>query len=88
MQELLAARSPSLACRYGLRDALGKLGPAGFLFEQYLAALLARTGYTTELPDEFHGACVQHEVDVVAHKQGKTYAIEAKFRNAMGIWCT
>lgn len=80
----LARRSPAAACRYGLRTALLQLGPAGFYFEKFLASLLARTGYTTELPEELQGACVTHEVDVVARKDGRQYAIEAKFRNAIG----
>lgn len=81
VQRALTRRAPSVACRYGLRDALLKLGPEGFYFEQYLAALLAHQGYRTELPDEYQGSCVQHEVDVVAEKDGRQYAIEAKFRN-------
>lgn len=80
----LALRTPGVACRYTLRDALLQLGPAGFYFEQYLAQLLAHTGYTTELPDEFEGSCVRHEVDVVAKKDGKEFAIEAKFRSKTG----
>lgn len=80
----LVARAPSVACRYSLRDALLALGPAGFYFEQYLAALLAKTGYETERPDEYQGSCVKHEVDIAAKKDGKLYAIEAKFRNTVG----
>lgn len=71
------------ACRYTLRDALGDLGPAGFHFEKYIAALLAASGYTTELPDELRGASVLHEIDVVARQNGKAIAIECKFRNAI-----
>lgn len=80
----LAHRSPGAACRYGLRDALLQLGPAGFYFEKFLASLLARSGYETELPEELQGACVKHEVDVIARKDGRQYAIEAKFRNTVG----
>lgn len=80
----LARRSPGAACRYSLRDALLQLGPAGFYFEKFLASLLAHSGYRTELPDELQGACVKHEVDVVAHKDDRAYAIEAKFRNTVG----
>ncbi len=71
------------ACRYTLRDALAELGPAGFHFEKYIAALLAASGYTTELPDEIQGASVLHEIDVVARQGHKTFAIECKFRNAI-----
>lgn len=84
VQHELVRRAPALACRYGLRAALLQLGPAGFYFEKYLASLLARTGYVTELPEELQGACVKHEVDVVARKDGRQYAIEAKFRNSIG----
>lgn len=65
-----------------LRDALFALGPEGFLFERYLAGLLAALGYETELPDEYQGSCVKHEVDIAATKDGKMFAIEAKFRNS------
>ncbi len=84
VQHALTRRAPAAACRYGLRDALLQLGPAGYYFEKYLASLLARTGYVTELPEELQGACVKHEVDVVARKDGRQYAIEAKFRNSIG----
>jgi Holliday junction resolvase len=67
--------------RYTLRDALLKLGPAGFRFEKYVASILQAYGYAAELPEELQGACVRHEVDVVARKDGRTIMIEAKFRN-------
>lgn len=77
----LRAVNKSAACRYTLRDALLRLGPAGFHFEKYLASLLAANGYETELPEELQGACVRHEIDVLARKSGKAFAIECKFRN-------
>ncbi len=70
-----------VACRYSLREGLERLGPSGFQFEAYVAALLAATGYQTKLPDEYMGACVMHEVDVEAQRAGRRAAIEAKFRN-------
>ena len=70
-----------IACRYSLREGLERLGPSGFQFEAYVAALLAATGYQAKLPEEYMGACVMHEVDVEAQKGGRRAAIEAKFRN-------
>jgi Holliday junction resolvase len=67
--------------RYTLREGLLKLGPAGFRFERYVGAILAAYGYEVSYPEELHGACVDHEVDVLAKKDGKTIMIEAKFRN-------
>jgi hypothetical protein len=73
-----------IAQRYNLRTALLKLGPAGFNFEKYVAAVLHAYQYDVELPaEDVRGLCVAHEVDVVARKAGKTAFIEAKFRNAV-----
>lgn len=78
----LLKRNHAVATRYGLKQALFRLGPAGFHFEKYLAALLRAIGYETEIPEEFQGGCVKQEVDVVAQKQERSYAIEAKLRQA------
>lgn len=71
-----------LACRYDLRAGLLRLGPAGYQFERYVAAILNAYGYDAHAPQEdYEGACVPHEVDVVAQKDRRTIFIEAKFRN-------
>lgn len=81
LRDELKRRSPEASARYQLRAALGKLGPAGFNFEKYVASILTAYGYKTELPFELQGACVTHEVDVIAEKDGRKMFIEAKFRN-------
>jgi len=74
-----------IAHRYNLRGALLKLGPAGFKFEKYVASVLSAYQYQTELPEkELAGLCVDHEVDVIARKNGRLIMIEAKFRNRFG----
>lgn len=73
-------RNRAVAMKYGLKQALQRLGPAGYQFEKYLAALLQATGYITELPEEYQGGCVRQEVDVVAVKGAQASAIEAKLR--------
>jgi hypothetical protein len=78
--------SRGLAHRYNLRNALLKLGPAGFKFEKYVASILAAYQYEVEIPDQdLFGICVRHEVDVIATKDGQTAMIEAKFRNKFGL---
>lgn len=67
--------------RFTLHEALLKLGPAGFKFEKYVGAILEAYGYQVEYPPELRGACVDHEVDIIARKDGATVMIEAKFRN-------
>lgn len=80
--EELEQRSTCYACRYNLRSAILKLGPAGFKFEKYVAAVLRAYSYDAYVPDEeFEGSCVRHEVDVIAEKDGRKMMIEAKFRN-------
>lgn len=71
-----------LACRYDLRAGLLRLGPAGYQFERYVAAILNAYGYDAHAPQEdYEGACVPHEIDVVAQKDRRMIFIEAKFRN-------
>ncbi len=84
INEELKRESSCYAHRYNLRSALLKLGPAGFRFEHYVASILNAYGYQTELPEEYFGACVKHEVDVVARKSNRAVMIEAKFRNDFG----
>jgi hypothetical protein len=73
------------AQRYNLRKGLLRLGPAGFRFEQYVAAVLTAYQYKTRIPShDLAGMCVDHEIDVMASRQDKTVMIEAKFRNRFG----
>lgn len=85
---LLEKEVPAASRRYDLRNAIFRLGPAGFDFEKYIAELLAAYNYQTELPPILKGLCVTHEVDVLATKDGRTAMIEAKFRNELGIFIT
>lgn len=81
VNEQLRRESTASQYRYTLHDALLKLGPAGFKFEKYVGSIMQAYGYAVEYPPELHGACVDHEVDIVARKDGRTVMIEAKFRN-------
>jgi len=73
---------PYLSAKYNLKTALAELGPSGYPFEQYVAALFEKEGYHTTTNVILKGKCVSHEVDVVAVKNGVTYYIEAKFHKA------
>ena len=78
----LKRRTACTACRYNLRNALLRLGPAGYNFEKYVASILKAYSYDAHVPDqEIEGSCVMHEVDVVAEKDHRIIFIEAKFRN-------
>lgn len=79
---LTDSNSPYLAMKYNLKDALAELGPSGYPFEQYVSLLLTELGYHTKTNQTLEGACVSHEVDILATKDGTTYFIEAKFHKS------
>lgn len=77
-------RNP-IAARYNLRRGIMELGPSGFPFEQYLAQLLERVGYSTKTNQIMRGACITHEIDIIAEKgKSSTAIIEAKFHSGSG----
>ena len=83
--DLLRKHSMPMAVRYSLRRALSELGPSGFPFEKFIAELMRAEGYETVTDQIVYGACVPHEVDVVAWNAKKLIMIEAKFHNEFGF---
>jgi len=84
--KLLKKELPQVAARYDLKGSIFRLGPAGFTFEQYVAEILKEYEYTTKTNSIIRGASVDHEIDVIASKQGKNYMIECKYHNMPGIY--
>lgn len=80
-RKYLKTFDPKIAALYALERGLGALGPSGFLFEQYVAALFEEAGYFVQTNIYAEGEGVQHEVDVWAEKGKVVYVIEAKYRN-------
>ena len=78
---LLQKQNTTSASRYSLKRAIFDLGPTGFPFERLIGALLKEKGYKTEVSVILNGACVTHEIDVLAEKDGNMYAIECKFHS-------
>lgn len=81
---LLYKEARHLAARYSLKKAIMNLGPSGFPFEKLIAALFAKQGYQTQLDVVLEGACVRHEVDVVAVRKNFRLLIECKYHNNHG----
>lgn len=71
--------------RYNLKRAIMALGPTGFPFEEYFSLILQREGYSVTTGKILSGRCVNHEVDIIARKDGKHIFIECKYHNAPGI---
>ncbi len=76
---------PEVALKYSLKRAIMDMGPEGFVFEKYIAKILREYGFTTEVGQIINGYCVEHEVDVVAKKEGLVHLIECKYHNSPGI---
>lgn len=81
---LLKKKRYPAAVRYSLRKAVMELGPSGFPFEQYVAEVLRRKGYTARTGVTLPGFCVLHEVDIYMQKEGRHIFAECKFHNQQG----
>ncbi len=73
--------NPRMAAIYSLERGLSALGPSGFLFEQYVAALFREMGYRVKTNVYGEGEGVTHEIDVWAEKGNNVFVVEAKYRN-------
>jgi len=71
--------------KYSLKQAIMSLGPSGYPFENYLAEILKKRGYTTETGLIVEGRCTSHEIDVLAEKKQLRLFVECKFHNRPGL---
>ena len=84
---LLKSQDGLTASRYKLKKAIFELGPTGFPFERFIGAILEHSGYKVEIGKVIPGACVSHEVDVIATRREKKLFIECKFHSDQGRNC-
>lgn len=84
---LLKKKKNVFASKYKLKKAIYELGPTGFPFEHFIGAILKYSGYKVAVGEILQGECVQHEVDIVAHKNNETTVVECKFHSEQGLVC-
>ena len=73
--------------RYQLKDAIMRMGPAGFAFENYVASLLEYYGYhALGIRSKIKGECTVHEIDLIGMKETKEYLIECKYHSSRGVY--
>lgn len=84
IKQLLKKKSPEIAMKFDLPRAMRRLGPTGFPFERYIAAILKHQGYQIENDKWIKGKCVRHEVDVLGSNDGFYYLGECKYHNRRG----
>ncbi len=82
--KMLKGEKSCCASLYKLKKAIMELGPSGFPFEKFVAAIIEEEGFTTEVGLFVQGHCVMHEVDVVATNSTKQYMVECKYHNSQG----
>ncbi|SMC57564.1 ATP cone domain-containing protein [Cellulophaga tyrosinoxydans] len=84
---ILKKNKSVFASKYKLKKAIYELGPTGFPFERFVAAILSNSGYNTSVNQHLNGNCVNHEIDVIAEKNNTTTIIECKFHSEEGRNC-
>jgi len=72
------------AVKYSVRRAVMELGPDGFPFENFIAAMFKAVGYNVKLRQTIKGLCVAHEVDIIAQNDEHFLMAEVKFHNKRG----
>jgi len=77
----LAEKHIASAARYNTKRGIANLGPAGFVFEQFVEIIFREMGYKTARNRFVRGACVSHEIDVIAWKNNEHIVVEAKYHN-------
>ncbi|WP_047247417.1 ATP cone domain-containing protein [Maribacter thermophilus] len=84
---LLKRKKSVFASKYKLKKAIYELGPTGFPFERFVAAILQYSGFSVQVDIIMTGTCVKHEVDVLAEKNETITIVECKFHNEEGLNC-
>ena len=82
---LLKKHSMPTAVKYSIRRGMLELGPDGFPFEKFVARIFKAWGYEAVTDQILRGESVEHEMDVVAWKDGALAMAEAKFHNEYGL---
>ena len=73
----LRKHKPAIKHQTDLRKALSLLRSAPD-FERFIQLLLSEHGYEVTQNQIVRGRCVEHEVDAIARKNGKTFIVEVK----------
>ena len=73
--------------RYQLKNAIMRMGPAGFAFENYVASLLEYYDLqATGIRSKIKGKCATHEIDVIGMREDSKFLIECKYHSKHGVY--
>ena len=78
---------PGLRQRYQLKDAIMRLGPSGFAFENYVADLLKYYDFQVfGIRVNVKGKCAMHEIDLIGMSNLGQFMIECKHNSHRGTY--
>lgn len=83
--EILSREARESADRYSLRRSVMDLGPDGHAFEVLVGEIFEAQGFSVKTGQIVQGACVTHEVDVVADNGVERILVECKFHNQQDL---
>jgi len=73
--------------RYQLKNAIMRMGPAGFAFENYVASLLEYYDLqATGIRSKIKGKCATHEIDIIGMREDSKFLIECKYHSKHGVY--
>jgi hypothetical protein len=84
VKEGLKKENLQFALRFSLKDAMKKLGPDGFLFEDFARRVLSQYGLKVSPATVISGRCAGYEIDFISEKDNLVYLGECKYRNNPG----
>jgi hypothetical protein len=82
--ECLKKEEPSFSFKFNLKQAIFRLGPAGYSFEKFFTHLLKLYGYNAHHNLFLKGKCLTYEIDFLAEKDNIFYIGECKFHQRQG----
>lgn len=82
--KMLKRLNRPIAARYSLKQAMQEMGPSGYPFEHFFAEILKKQGFSTSTGLILQGACITHEVDVVAEADHEVIFVECKYHAEPG----
>ncbi|MDO8524555.1 MAG: hypothetical protein Q7R99_02920 [bacterium] len=86
VKSLLNQAQPVFGLKFNLKQAMRSLGPDGFGFEKYVAALLRMVGYKVKLNQFISGKCLsQYEIDFTAEQADIFKIGECKYHSQAGM---
>lgn len=85
VRALLNKDIPAAAIKFSLKEAMRKMGPAGFYFEKFVGDIYTQAGYNVKINQIVPGKCIKDfEIDFLADKKGILKIGECKYRNQPG----